>query len=241
MAWPKKKTQRTKGVRKGRKWKGRKGLAGVPKINPVNRPELKSVTLGIAGPTATIAANSGTAQNQNLSTGFLCCNHVQQGDSNSTRDGNVVTGVHLGLRFTVQAGANTELSDAQVRWMVLLDKTPQAINVVLGAILNDYDQTGAGTTTFNSALNPDFQNRFMILRQGVLTVSKVSGPTPLQEVSCSLPLYKLQTGYAGTANPMTYAYMSHNALYFVCFGRMTGAGTLPTISNFLSRYTFTEK
>jgi len=203
--------------------------------------ESKTVTLAVAGPTATIAVNGATVQNQNLSTGFCCCTFVQQGDGNHTRDGNVITGRHLGIRFSVQSGGNAETSDAEVRWMVVLDKSPNYGNTALSTILYDADQAGAYTCTFNSAVNPDNAKRFMIMRQGTVTVSKVSGPSPLIPVSISLPLYGLQTAFSGSANPMTYAYVQANGLYFICFGRMTGAGTLPTISNFLARYTFAEK
>lgn len=226
------------GIKKRRTPKN-KGIASKNKI--ASAPEKKAVNIAVAGPTATIAVSSATVSNQNLSTGFIVCNLVRQGDGEAFRDGNVVTGTHLGLRFTIQSGANAETSDGEVRWLVVFDKNPNGANVTVGTILSDQDEDGTATTSFNSALNMAQPGRFMIMRQGGVTVSKISGPTPLQQVSISLPLYGLQTGFQGTADPMSISYIGANALYFIIYGRMTGAGTLPTISNFLCRYTFQEK
>lgn len=237
MAWPKKKGQKTRGIRKSRK--SRVGKYG-PKLQK-RGPELKSVDVTVAGPTATIAASDATVQNQNLTTGYLICNLVQQGDSNQTRDGELITGKHLGLRFEVQVGGNAETSDALVRWLVVLDKNPNGSNPTLATVLRSYTEDGSTATTFNSGINPQGRNRFMIMAQNTVCVSKVSGPAPLVPVSVSLPLFGLQTRYAGSANPMTNSYIYNNAIYFICFGQMTGAGTLPTIRNFYTRYTFAEK
>lgn len=203
--------------------------------------ETKSTDVSVAGPTATIAFNSATVGNQNLSTGFLICNLCQQGDSKQTRDGNLVVGRHIGIRFQIRVGANAETSDAYVRYMVVLDRKPNGYNTTLGAILANVDEAGAVTNTFNSGFKPEQEGRYLQLAQNTVTVSKVSGPTPVHHVSLSIPLYKMQTLYYGSANPMTYAYIAANAVYFICFSQMTGAGTLPTIADFVSRYTFSDK
>jgi hypothetical protein len=204
-------------------------------------PEVKSVTLSVAGPVATIAAAGATVQNQNLSTGYCALNHVQQGDTNQTRDGFIVTGKSLGIRFNVVSGANAETSDAWIRWLIVIDNTPNSSNSPLSQILEDYDQAGANTTTINSGINPQNRNRMFIMASGQGVVSKISGPTPCVTVSRLINLDNMQTAYTGSANPMTYAYMKSNTIYFIIMAQMTGAGTLPTINNFVARYYFTEK
>lgn len=236
--------QYSSGVRKPRT----KYRAGSHKVGHAygSRPlaignETKDINISISGSTPTVGANAATVSNQNLTTGFVICNLVQQGNTPYMRDGNVIAGVHLGIRFQLQPGANTELSDSVVRWMVILDRSPNATAPTLGTILNDTSEAGVATTTFNSGLNQDHRERFLIMRQGNTELSKISGPQALTNVSISCPLYGLQTGYNGTANPMTSAQIYANAIYLVIVSRMTGAGTLPTINEFLSRYTFKEK
>jgi len=242
----------TSGVRKRYTAKYRAGRHAVGRVSKSgavygSKPlamglETKDVTINLSAPVATIGCNSATVYNQNLSTGFLICNLVQQGNTNQNRDGNIVSGVHLGLRFQLQPGANTELSDAVVRYMVILDRSPNSnIAVAMQDILTDISETGATSTTYNSGINPRHRNRFMIMRQGTTELSKISGPQALINVSMSCPLYGLQTGYTGSANPMTAAYIYANALYFLIFSRMTGAGTLPVVNEFVCRYTFKEK
>lgn len=204
-------------------------------------PEQKSVSILVLGPTATIGPAVNTVPNQNLSTGYLACNLVQDGNTRVTRDGDTIKGVHLGIRFNVVAGASAETSDAQLRWMVVLVRSPLSATQPLSTILEDWDEVGGTTTSFNSGVSPVNKDRVMILAQNSVVVSKVSGPTPIVPVSISLPLHGLLTKFNETANPMDYTNLVANGLFFICYSRMTGAGTLPTINNFLARYTFTEK
>lgn len=227
-----------RGIFKRRLW-SRRRLPSSPRMS--YGAERKSVVLAIAGPTATIAPSAATTLNQNLSTGFVCVNFTQQGNGVSQRDGNIVKGVQLRVHFTCAVGANAETSDGQVRWMIVLDRSPNLQNFTIQYVLRDLDETSAETTSWNTMVSPHSYGRFSLLKEGTVTLSKISGPTPLRDVNVVLPLKGLITQYAGTANPMTTGYIVANGLYFICFGRMTGAGTLPTITNFNARYVFVDK
>lgn len=204
-------------------------------------PEKKFVDINVAGPTATIAANSATVTNPNLSTGFLFLNLCQSGDTVNSRDGNIVKMQFVSLDMDIAAGANTELSDAEVRVVVALLNSTVGANIVVGGVLSDMDEVGAATTTFNSGASPASQYGVRILRDVTSVISKVSGPAPLRHLRMFIPMNGTPVRYNGTANPMTYAQIVNSGVVMIAFGRMTGAGTLPTIANFHARYCFSEK
>lgn len=220
---------------------GARLFANFAGANSLRGPERKTVDLSIVGPTATIAAAAGTASAQDLTTGFICLNLCQAGDTANSRDGNIVAMQSIAVSFTVQAGANTELSDAQVRSMVVVCSDWGGGNQVMSSLLGDISETGAATTTFASGVSPLGVVGCRVMRDIVTTVSKISGPSPSQHVQMIIPLKGLPVRYSGSANPMTIAYILNNAVFFIAFGRMTGAGTLPAIVNFKSRYIFTER
>lgn len=243
-----------RGFYKG-KYTGKKFYGGISKKKFVKKPyvpswkykaavlpmvkEQKHVDISVVGPTATIACAGATVPNQNLSTGYLCCNLVQQGPSEVNRDGKIVIGKHLGLRFGLQCGANTETSDAVVRYMVVMVRQ-NISTMALSNWLSILTETGGTATTFNSGVYPTQMPAVTVMHQNQVTISKVSGPSPIHNVSISLPLKKLPTAYVLSSNPMTFADVGSNAIYFVIFSRMTGAGTLPVITDFICRYTFQD-
>lgn len=204
------------------------------------REEVKMVDLSIPAATATIAAAAGTTQNQDLSTGYLVCNYCQTGDTNVNRDGNMVAMKSVSVRFDVSAGGNTDTSDGAVRYLIVLDKECNGSNSAMSTILSNTDEAGAATTTFHSGISIINTQRFQVLREGEVQVSKVGGPATVHIKE----YIKFPTGipvrYDGTANPMTPGHIVKNAVYFIAFGHMTGAGNLPRISNFLARFRFID-
>lgn len=203
-------------------------------------PEVKGVDLTITGPVATIAASSATTSAQDGSTGFVLCTLAQQGDAFYNRDGNIVKGRWLGIRADFTCGGNTEASDAKIRCCVVLDTACNSANTTVGNALRSTSETGAQGTVFSSPINLfDYPGRFKLLHSTIGTVSKISGPA-IWHFNWASTLDNMQIGYTGTANPMTYAQCRANHIYFIVFAVMTGAGTLPTMSNYQHRFLFTE-
>lgn len=209
--------------------------------NIMSGPEKKFVDLDVAGPTATIACAAGTVSAQTLATGYICCNLSRQTDTQNGRDGNIIKALFWELSMEIQSGANAETSDGQVRCICVVCQNWNAGNYPLSYVLEDRDEAGATTTTFNSQVNYVGQASARMLRDVTATVSKVSGPTPVQHVKMFIPLRGMLVRYQESTAPMTVAYILNNALFFICFGRMTGAGTLPTVANFHSRFCFQER
>jgi len=187
--------------------------------------------------------------------GFMdLLNPIQLGTASHQRIGNVVQGKGLRVKLALQyqygrAAANGNLNANRLRVIILVWKqTGQAgtfpnFNGFFGAT----DQTGATTTSMKSALFFNRINEFTILRDWNIEFTPSSGDLPvanqlaIQQITIDdyIKLGGLEMRYINTANPITVANCSSNALFMIMRSGQNTADTSISISQISTcRFTY---
>lgn len=160
-----------------------------------------------------------------------CINLIQQGSGISQRIGNKVNLKSLRMRLRiVPTGVNCGQSN-YARIMLLWDKQPNGTYIASNSILSDSIQNNTVSNgTLTSNINPNFFDRFVVLRDifralpqveaGDVTQVDTLAPT---EGSCLViddyvKLKEMQTIYTGTANPTLISNVTSGALLLLVLG-----------------------
>ena len=136
--------------------------------------------------------------------------------------------LRLHLTLTDTGTANVGVSYA--RFMVLYDRNANGGYIASNVILSDSTQNNTITNgDWNSSLNPNFFDRFVVLMDEMLILppwvspagaTYTTGPTETQtfEIDRFIKLKNLETIYNNTSNPMTIGNITTGALEVLCFG-----------------------
>lgn len=147
-------------------------------------------------------------------------NLVQQGTGIAQRIGNKICMRSLRMRLRFVTGVDYGLSQNPyyVRLMLVYDRNPPgtytATNTILGTAVQN-NTIGAGT--IDSSLNPNFYDRFVVLRDWQkclpsLQESSSNQPNADWIIDDFVNLKNLDTTFSGTSNPMTISNISVGAL-----------------------------
>jgi len=182
-------------------------------------------------------------------------NNIEQGTSVSQRTGNKIKLRSLKYRFTLlaQAGAFLLTVPTYCRFMILYDHAPNGVLVNTNVILGDHPPNAviANNGDFTSSLNPQFFDRFTILKDDMLVLPPYdsTGAQTWNALAATnpdnftwsgyVPLKNLETCYNGNATPPTIAQITTGALLIMTIGSQAAA-TQPWVIYGKCRLRFTD-
>lgn len=179
---------------------------------------------------------------------------IQLGTAAHQRVGNVVQGKGLRLKLAFQyiyarSAVNSVLQGNRLRVMVVVWKqTGQAGTFPnFNGFFGGTDQTGGTFTSMKSSLFFNRINEFTILRDWNIEFKPIAGDLPAVNQTATVPitiddyikLGGLETRYINTANPITVANCSSNAIFTIMRAAQNTADTSISISQIsMARFTY---
>lgn len=191
--------------------------------------EVKFFDVDVANPAAGLLETASVAATvpTNAFVGITQLNSVLQGATSYNRIGAKILIKSVNVRGTFRLLGTAPVSEA-FRFMIVFDRQPNGAYPSLASVLSD---NISGATSFHSAINMSYKDRFVILRDQYRTLSP-AGNTAL--VISEHIKTKLETQYK--ANAGTIGDISTGALYLICFALTApGAASYIAMDDFHSR------